>query len=143
MSAPLPLAFTCGDPAGVGPEIIARWLTEHPAEAAGVAVLGPSRWLATLTYSPAAIENAPASRPAMPAKSTTPLSVPVPAKPSRSVGRLPVFTDVSNVIVVSGPSQKMRPSAPDAVMPPEPSEPVLPSQSFTMPTSDATRVPPP
>ena len=48
MSAPLPLAFTCGDPAGVGPEIIARWLAEHPAEAAGVAVVGPSRWLATL-----------------------------------------------------------------------------------------------
>ena len=48
MSAPLPLAFTCGDPAGVGPEIIARWLAEHPAEAAGVAVVGPSRWLAML-----------------------------------------------------------------------------------------------
>jgi 4-hydroxythreonine-4-phosphate dehydrogenase len=48
MSAPLPLAFTCADPAGVGPEIIARWLAAHPAEAAGVAVVGPSRWLATL-----------------------------------------------------------------------------------------------
>ena len=48
MSAPLPLAFTCGDPAGVGPEIIARWLAEHPAEASGVAVVGPSRWLAML-----------------------------------------------------------------------------------------------
>lgn len=39
------LALTCGDPAGVGPELIARWLTEHPAEAASVAVLGPARWL--------------------------------------------------------------------------------------------------
>ena len=48
MSATPPLAFTCGDPAGVGPEIIARWLAEHPAEAAGVAVVGPARWLATL-----------------------------------------------------------------------------------------------
>lgn len=48
MSASLPLAFTCGDPAGVGPEIIARWLAEHPAEAAGVAVIGPARWLAGL-----------------------------------------------------------------------------------------------
>ncbi len=42
------LAFTCGDPAGVGPEIIAAWLAAHPAEAAEVAVIGPARWLATL-----------------------------------------------------------------------------------------------
>lgn len=48
MSAVRPLAFTCGDPAGVGPEIIARWLAEHTAEAAGVAIIGPARWLATL-----------------------------------------------------------------------------------------------
>jgi len=32
----------------VGPEIIARWLAEHPVEAAGVAVIGPARWLASL-----------------------------------------------------------------------------------------------
>ncbi len=43
-----PLAFTCGDPAGVGPEIIATWLATHPAEAADVAVIGPARWLETL-----------------------------------------------------------------------------------------------
>jgi 4-hydroxythreonine-4-phosphate dehydrogenase len=43
-----PLAFTCGDPAGVGPEIIATWLTAHPNEAAGVAVIGPAKWLETL-----------------------------------------------------------------------------------------------
>jgi len=43
-----PLAFTCGDPAGVGPEIIATWLTTHPREAADVAVIGPARWLETL-----------------------------------------------------------------------------------------------
>lgn len=43
-----PLAFTCGDPAGVGPEIIATWLAAHPAEATDVAVIGPARWLETL-----------------------------------------------------------------------------------------------
>ena len=43
-----PLAFTCGDPAGVGPEIIAAWLAAHPAEAAEVAVIGPQRWLDSL-----------------------------------------------------------------------------------------------
>jgi 4-hydroxythreonine-4-phosphate dehydrogenase len=42
------LAFTCGDPAGVGPEIIAAWLAAHPEEAGSVAVLGPARWLETL-----------------------------------------------------------------------------------------------
>jgi 4-hydroxythreonine-4-phosphate dehydrogenase len=42
------LAFTCGDPAGVGPEIIASWLATHPDAASGVAVIGPPRWLATL-----------------------------------------------------------------------------------------------
>lgn len=41
-----PLAITCGDPAGVGPEIISAWLAAHPA--ADVAVIGPARWLATL-----------------------------------------------------------------------------------------------
>jgi 4-hydroxythreonine-4-phosphate dehydrogenase len=46
------LAITCGDPAGIGPEIIAVWLAANPAEAAEVAVLGPARWLATL---PAAV----------------------------------------------------------------------------------------
>ena len=45
------LAFTCGDPAGIGPEIIATWLATHAAEAAGVAVLGPARWLASLNTS--------------------------------------------------------------------------------------------
>jgi 4-hydroxythreonine-4-phosphate dehydrogenase len=42
------LAFTCGDPAGVGPEIIAAWLAVQPGPAAEVAVIGPARWLATL-----------------------------------------------------------------------------------------------
>lgn len=39
------LAFTCGDPAGIGPEVISAWLAAHPGEAAGVAVLGPLSWL--------------------------------------------------------------------------------------------------
>jgi 4-hydroxythreonine-4-phosphate dehydrogenase len=43
-----PLAITCGDPAGVGPEIIAAWLAANPAEADGAAVIGPERWLGTL-----------------------------------------------------------------------------------------------
>ena len=43
-----PLVFTCGDPAGVGPEIIATWLAAHPAERESVAVIGPARWLETL-----------------------------------------------------------------------------------------------
>lgn len=43
-----PLAFTCGDPAGVGPEIIATWLAAHPAETGDVAVIGPARWLEML-----------------------------------------------------------------------------------------------
>ena len=42
------LALTCGDPAGVGPEIVAGWLASHPAEARDVAVIGPARWLAGL-----------------------------------------------------------------------------------------------
>lgn len=45
---PAKLALTCGDPAGVGPEIIASWLAAHSGEAADVAVIGPARWLGTL-----------------------------------------------------------------------------------------------
>ena len=51
-----PLALTCGDPAGIGPEIIAAWLAAHPGEAASVAILGPARWLDTL---PAAVGKIP------------------------------------------------------------------------------------
>lgn len=42
------LAFTCGDPAGVGPEIIGAWLRDHPDQIAEVAVIGPERWLQAL-----------------------------------------------------------------------------------------------
>ena len=51
-----PLAITCGDPAGVGPEIIAAWLAANPTEAGTVAVIGPARWLATL---PTAVTKIP------------------------------------------------------------------------------------
>jgi 4-hydroxythreonine-4-phosphate dehydrogenase len=54
MTMPAELALTCGDPAGVGPEIIAAWLAAHPGEAGGVAVIGPPRWLETL---PAAVRK--------------------------------------------------------------------------------------
>lgn len=43
-----PFALTCGDPAGIGPEVIATWLAANPAEAAGVTVIGPARWLEKL-----------------------------------------------------------------------------------------------
>jgi 4-hydroxythreonine-4-phosphate dehydrogenase len=42
------LVLTCGDPAGIGPEVLAAWLAAHPDEACDVAVLGPKRWLETL-----------------------------------------------------------------------------------------------
>ena len=42
------LALTCGDPAGVGPEIIAAWLAANPRAARDTAVIGPVGWLATL-----------------------------------------------------------------------------------------------
>jgi len=39
------IAFTCGDPAGVGPDVILDWLKKNPAAAADVAVIGARRWL--------------------------------------------------------------------------------------------------
>jgi 4-hydroxythreonine-4-phosphate dehydrogenase len=42
------LALTCGDPAGVGPEIIAAWLRAHPDEAKNVVPIGPRRWLESI-----------------------------------------------------------------------------------------------
>jgi 4-hydroxythreonine-4-phosphate dehydrogenase len=43
-----PLAITCGDPAGVGPEIIANWLQSRRADDPEVAVIGPAQWLGSL-----------------------------------------------------------------------------------------------
>jgi 4-hydroxy-L-threonine phosphate dehydrogenase PdxA len=55
------LAITCGDPAGVGPEIIAAWLAANPADASETAVVGPAAWLDTLrgaaTKIPVGLEN--------------------------------------------------------------------------------------
>lgn len=42
------IALTCGDPAGIGPEIIARFLAETPDAAADVVAVGPRRWLDAL-----------------------------------------------------------------------------------------------
>ena len=39
------LAFTCGDPAGVGPEVIEAWLKANAEHAREVAVIGPAQWL--------------------------------------------------------------------------------------------------
>lgn len=53
MSVPLNpwLALTCGDPAGVGPEVIASWLRQATsAEAARVAIYGPQSWLEGLPH---------------------------------------------------------------------------------------------
>lgn len=45
------LAFTCGDPAGVGPEVIASWLAANREAARDVALIGPVSWLNKLDTS--------------------------------------------------------------------------------------------
>jgi 4-hydroxythreonine-4-phosphate dehydrogenase len=60
------LAITCGDPAGVGPEIIAAWLKAHAAESAEVAVIGPAKWLQRLPGHPERIAVGPADYEAVP-----------------------------------------------------------------------------
>jgi len=42
------LAITCGDPAGVGPEIIALWVLQRPRALRHVTLLGPESWLEPL-----------------------------------------------------------------------------------------------
>ena len=42
------IAITCGDPAGVGPEIVAEWALAHPRSAGHATLVGPESWLATL-----------------------------------------------------------------------------------------------
>jgi len=42
------LVLTCGDPAGVGPEIVHRFILEHPEQRAELLVAGPPVWLSTL-----------------------------------------------------------------------------------------------
>jgi 4-hydroxythreonine-4-phosphate dehydrogenase len=43
-----PIAITCGDPAGVGPEIIEKWAEANPGEAEKCAFIGPLIWCAGL-----------------------------------------------------------------------------------------------
>lgn len=43
-----PLALTCGDPAGIGPELIASWLKANPTSHSDTVVIGPTSWLKTL-----------------------------------------------------------------------------------------------
>lgn len=47
-----PIAITCGDPAGIGPETIEAWLATEPAAAAEAVVIGPARWLERLALRP-------------------------------------------------------------------------------------------
>jgi 4-hydroxythreonine-4-phosphate dehydrogenase len=44
----LPIAVTCGDPAGVGPELLAAWLKANPDEAASIVPIGPAHWITQL-----------------------------------------------------------------------------------------------
>jgi 4-hydroxythreonine-4-phosphate dehydrogenase len=61
------LAITCGDPAGVGPEIIAAWLRARADLTVHVAVIGPARWLETLPAAGAElVPVGPADYPATP-----------------------------------------------------------------------------
>lgn len=39
-----PLALTCGDPAGIGPEITAGWLRAHLDQAQDIVCIGPRLW---------------------------------------------------------------------------------------------------
>ena len=46
------IALSCGDPSGIGPEIISSWVAANPAEAARSAIVGPALWLSTLPEGP-------------------------------------------------------------------------------------------
>ena len=39
------LAIPCGDPAGVGPELIARWVRSRASHIADAVLIGPQHWL--------------------------------------------------------------------------------------------------
>lgn len=53
-----PIALTCGDPAGVGPEIIARWLAAYPEWKHKVVPVGPAAWIASLGIPGVAVGDA-------------------------------------------------------------------------------------
>jgi 4-hydroxythreonine-4-phosphate dehydrogenase len=46
------LGITCGDPAGVGPEIIAAWLRGLRSPSGKFFIIGPAQWLASLPKRP-------------------------------------------------------------------------------------------
>ncbi|MGC6456612.1 MAG: 4-hydroxythreonine-4-phosphate dehydrogenase PdxA [Coraliomargaritaceae bacterium] len=50
-STSLPIAVTCGDPSGVGPEVIAGALRKNPALAENVVLIGPQAWAEPLADS--------------------------------------------------------------------------------------------
>jgi 4-hydroxythreonine-4-phosphate dehydrogenase len=45
MKKPEKLIFTCGDPAGIGPEVIRAWIDANPASCREIALAGPQSWL--------------------------------------------------------------------------------------------------
>jgi 4-hydroxythreonine-4-phosphate dehydrogenase len=47
-STALPLAITCGDPAGVGPEVILDWANSYVGDRAGFFFFGPEIWIEQL-----------------------------------------------------------------------------------------------
>ena len=47
-----PLALTCGDPAGIGPEVVEAWLRTTGEDAREVVAIGPARWLAGMPLPP-------------------------------------------------------------------------------------------
>lgn len=44
----LPLAVTCGDPAGVGPEVILAWARDFPGNRNGFVFFGPETWVSEI-----------------------------------------------------------------------------------------------
>jgi 4-hydroxythreonine-4-phosphate dehydrogenase len=58
MKAVAPIALTCGDPAGVGPEIIRNWLMDNKTWASRVHAIGPPDWLEALPCEGTACECA-------------------------------------------------------------------------------------
>lgn len=57
---PLPIAITCGDPAGVGPELIRHWAREYSVDQQNVCLIGPQSWLSSCDYAQAKAVGDPA-----------------------------------------------------------------------------------
>jgi 4-hydroxythreonine-4-phosphate dehydrogenase len=57
-----PIAITCGDPAGVGPEIVEQLLRERPDLRARVCPVGPTEWLAGLDCDQSKVVGEPSFR---------------------------------------------------------------------------------